>query len=87
MKAHWVDGVLVGLLVGVAVVLVEMQHQVRDLIQELETEKARTEQLEAQWRRLQTEHAEWLQPQRLQELARRQGLRPPTPQQLRAWPE
>ncbi|MCX7946008.1 MAG: cell division protein FtsL [Hydrogenophilus sp.] len=86
MAAHWWDGVLLGAVVGSALAVVTLAHESREVVQELERERARAARLDTEWRRLQIERAAWSDPATLQAVAReRLPLRPPAPNQIRRW--
>jgi cell division protein FtsL len=87
MSTGWWDGVLFGAVIGSAVAVVTVHHEVRGLIQTVEAEKAKTARLEGEWRRLEVAHAAAERPERLKALAAQVGLAPPPVDRIRRWEE
>jgi|YNPMSStandDraft_1061717.scaffolds.fasta_scaffold00448_20 cell division protein FtsL len=87
MSTSWWDGVLVGMVVGSAIAVVTVRHEVRERIQQLEMEKASTVRIEAQWRSLEVSRAAAEQPEALKRVAAQMGLSAPTPDRMRRWEE
>ena len=79
-----VNAVLVALLVLCALAVIQSQHRARTYFVELERLKKEARVLDEQWGRLQLEQSTWVNPARVDMLARRQlGLVSLAPERLR----
>jgi cell division protein FtsL len=76
--------ILLGILVGCALMLVTSQHQARKLYVELQKEQELAKQLDIEWGQLQLEQSTWATHARIEKIAARAGLRiaPPSRVQL-----
>ncbi|MDB5862999.1 MAG: cell division protein FtsL -like protein [Betaproteobacteria bacterium] len=71
--------ILLGILVGCALMLVTSQHQARKLYVELQKEQELARQLEVEWGQLQLEQSTWATHARIEKIAARNlGMRVPT---------
>jgi cell division protein FtsL len=67
--------ILLGILVGCALMLVTSQHQARKLYIELQKEQELAKQLDIEWGQLQLEQSTWATHSRIEKIAARAGLR------------
>jgi cell division protein FtsL len=71
--------VLLGFLVGCALMLVTSQHQARKLYVELQREQELAKQLDVEWGQLQLEQSTWATHSRIEKIASRNlGMRIPS---------
>ena len=70
--------ILLGILVGCALMLVTSQHQARKLYVELQKEQELAKQLDIEWGQLQLEQSTWATHARIEKIAARNGMRSPT---------
>ena len=71
--------ILLGILVGCALMLVTSQHQARKLYVELQKEQELGKQLDIEWGQLQLEQSTWATHARIEKIAARNlGMRTPS---------
>jgi cell division protein FtsL len=71
--------ILLGILVGCALMLVTSQHQARKLYVELQKEQELARQLDIEWGQLQLEQSTWATHARIEKIAARNlGMRVPS---------
>ena len=71
--------ILLGILVGCALMLVTSQHQARKLYVELQREQELARNLDIEWGQLQLEQSTWAMHARIEKIAARElGMRVPT---------
>jgi cell division protein FtsL len=75
--------ILLGILVGCALMLVTSQHQARKLYVELQKEQELAKQFDIEWGQLQLEQSTWATHARIEKIAARNlGLRNATPSRV-----
>jgi cell division protein FtsL len=74
--------ILLGILVGCALMLVTTQHQARKLYVELQKEQELAKQLDIEWGQLQLEQSTWATHSRIEKIAARNGMRTVSPSRV-----
>ena len=67
--------ILLGILVGCALMLVTSQHQARKLYVELQKEQELAKDLDIEWGQLQLEQSTWATHARIEKIAAKSGMR------------